>query len=57
MSVDDPLARYFYEQECVNAYVSYYKENEMQPGDNSPVGILLCTRKGSMDAESFNKKS
>lgn len=30
----------------LNAYVSYYKENEMQPGDNPPVGILLCTRKG-----------
>lgn len=29
----------------LNAYVSYYKENEMQPGDNPPVGILLCTRK------------
>lgn len=30
----------------LNAYVSYYRENEMQPGDNPPVGILLCTRKG-----------
>ena len=30
----------------LNAYVSYYKETEMQPGDNPPVGILLCTRKG-----------
>ena len=30
----------------LNAYVSHYKENEMQPGDNLPVGILLCTRKG-----------
>ena len=30
----------------LNAYVSYYKEKEMQPGDNPPVGILLCTRKG-----------
>ena len=30
----------------LNAYVSYYKENEMQPEDNPPVGILLCTRKG-----------
>lgn len=30
----------------LNAYVSYYKENEMQPGDNPPVGILLCTHKG-----------
>lgn len=30
----------------LNAYVSYYRENEMQPGDNPPIGILLCTRKG-----------
>ena len=31
----------------LNAYVSYYRENEMQPGDNPPIGILLCTRKGA----------
>ncbi|MBO5637116.1 MAG: DUF1016 family protein [Acidaminococcaceae bacterium] len=30
----------------LNAYVAYYKENEMNPGDNPPVGILLCTKKG-----------
>ena len=30
----------------LNAYVSYFKENEMHEGDNPPVGILLCTRKG-----------
>ena len=30
----------------LNAYVSHYKEHEMQPGDNPPIGILLCTRKG-----------
>lgn len=30
----------------LNAYVAYYKENEMYPGDNPPVGILLCTKKG-----------
>ena len=30
----------------LNAYVSYYRENEMNEGDNPPVGILLCTRKG-----------
>ena len=35
----------------LNAYVSYYKENEMQPGDNPPVGILLCTRKGKKMVE------
>jgi len=30
----------------LNSYVSYFRENEMAPGDNPPVGILLCTRKG-----------
>lgn len=30
----------------LNAYVSYYKENEKLEGDNDPIGILLCTRKG-----------
>lgn len=35
----------------LNAYVGYYAENEMQPGDNPPVGILLCTRKGSKMVE------
>ena len=35
----------------LNAYVSYYKENEMHPGDNPPVGILLCTRKGKKMVE------
>ena len=28
-----------------------YKENEMQEGDNPPVGILLCTRKGEKMVE------
>ena len=35
----------------LNAYVSYYKENEMQPGDNPPIGILICTRKGKKMVE------
>lgn len=35
----------------LNTYVSYYRENEMQPGDNPPVGILLCTRKGKKMVE------
>ena len=30
----------------LNSYVAYYKENEMHEGDNPPVGILLCTKKG-----------
>lgn len=35
----------------LNAYVSYYKENEMRQGDNPPVGILLCMRKGKKMVE------
>lgn len=35
----------------LNAYVSYYKKNEMSEGDNPPVGILLCTDKGSQMVE------
>lgn len=31
----------------LNAYVGYYKKNEMIEGDNPPVGILLCTDKGN----------
>lgn len=30
----------------LNSYVAYYKENEMHEGDNPPVGILPCTKKG-----------
>lgn len=29
----------------LNAYVSYYAENEMQPGDNPPVGICFVHTK------------
>lgn len=35
----------------LNAYVPHYRENEMQPGDNPPIGILLCTRKGKKMVE------
>ena len=35
----------------LNAYVSYFRENEMNIGDNTPVGILLCTRKGDKMVE------
>lgn len=35
----------------LNAYVSYFRENEMNLGDNPPVGILLCTRKGKKMVE------
>jgi predicted nuclease of restriction endonuclease-like (RecB) superfamily len=29
----------------LNTYVSWYRKHMMSPGDNPPVGILLCTRK------------
>lgn len=35
----------------LNAYVGYYKANEMVEGDNPPVGILLCTDKGTQMVE------
>lgn len=35
----------------LNAYVSYYREQEMSAGDNPPIGILLCTRKGEKMVE------
>lgn len=35
----------------LNAYVGYYKENEMHPGDNPPIGVLLCTKKGKKMVE------
>ncbi len=30
----------------LNTYLNYYKNEEMHPGDNPPIGILLCTDKG-----------
>ena len=30
----------------LNMYLSYYRKNMMRPGDNPPVGILLCTAVG-----------
>ena len=35
----------------LNAYVAYYKKNEMAEGDNPPIGVLLCTDKGSQMVE------
>jgi predicted nuclease of restriction endonuclease-like (RecB) superfamily len=29
----------------LNTYVTWYKEHMMHPGDNPPIGILLCTQK------------
>lgn len=31
----------------LNTYVSYYREEVKQPDDNQPIGILLCTQKGT----------
>lgn len=30
----------------LNMYLNYYKTEVMQPDDNPPIGILLCTEKG-----------
>ena len=30
----------------LNLYLNYFKAEVMQPDDNPPVGILLCTEKG-----------
>ena len=35
----------------LNAYVAYYKKNEMVEGDSPPIGILLCTDKGPQMVE------
>ncbi|MCB4757197.1 MAG: PDDEXK nuclease domain-containing protein [Elusimicrobia bacterium] len=35
----------------LNTYVSWFKKNEMNPGDNPPLGILLCTDDVRMIAE------
>jgi predicted nuclease of restriction endonuclease-like (RecB) superfamily len=29
----------------LNTYVAYFKKHQMTPGDQPPIGILLCTRK------------
>ena len=29
----------------LNTYVAHYKKHQMTPGDQPPIGILLCTRK------------
>lgn len=31
----------------LNTYVSYYREEVKRPDDNPPIGILLCTQKGT----------
>lgn len=35
----------------LNTYVSWYRKNMMQAGDNPPIGILLCTHKNNALAE------
>jgi hypothetical protein len=29
----------------INMYLNYYKENEVHTGNNSPIGIILCSGK------------
>lgn len=35
----------------LNTYVSWYRKNVMTDGDNSPIGILLCTKKNQAMVE------
>lgn len=35
----------------LNTYVSWYRKHAMTPGDSSPIGILLCTRKNHAKVE------
>ena len=35
----------------INTYVTWYKKNMMNEGDNPPVGILLCTQKNQLLVE------
>jgi hypothetical protein len=35
----------------MNFYVNWCRANLMQPGDNPPVGILLCSGKDSAEVE------
>lgn len=32
----------------MNFYLNYFKENEMEKGDNPPIGLILCTFKDSV---------
>lgn len=32
----------------MNVYLNYYKENEVQKGDNPPIGIILCAGKDEL---------
>ena len=45
--VDIKIDRFRHEYASqMNTYLNYYKYEVMQPGDNPPVGLLLCTGKG-----------
>ena len=35
----------------LNTYVNWYKKNAITTGDNTPIGILLCTGKNSAKVE------
>lgn len=45
--VDVKIDRFRHEYASqMNTYLNYYKHEVMQPDDNPPIGILLCTGKG-----------
>ena len=35
----------------MNFYLNYFKDNEMNEGDNPPIGIILCTSKDSIKVQ------
>lgn len=43
--IEDRQVPYEYASQ-LNMYLNYFKAEVMQPDDNPPVGILLCTEKG-----------
>ena len=44
--IDLKIREYRYEDAGqMNLFLNYYKENEMSEGDNSPIGIILCSDK------------
>ena len=45
--VDCKIDRFRHEYASqINTYINYYRNEVMQPDDNPPIGILLCTEKG-----------
>ena len=35
----------------MNFYLNYFRENEVAEGENSPIGIILCSKKSAVYAK------